>query len=143
LLVVVGFDGSEAAYRALNAARRLISGRIGIIEIVYVAHVPVGVEMFPYADVDTRSGFDVAEREFPEAIRARLAGLEQRWHFQRRDGLVVHEIMAAAEELSCSYGEHASVVIVIGSAMHAFHHVVGSVPVALVRHAKYPVVVVP
>ena len=26
----------------------------------------------------------------------------------------------------------------VGRATHTYHHVVGSVPVALVRHAKYP-----
>ena len=31
LVVVVGFDGSDSAYRALDAATRLISGRTGRI----------------------------------------------------------------------------------------------------------------
>jgi hypothetical protein len=34
-------------------------------------------------------------------------------------------------------------VIVVGSAVHTYHHVLGSVPVALVRHSRYAVVVVP
>jgi len=29
------------------------------------------------------------------------------------------------------------------AAMHALHRAVGSVPVALVRHAKYPIMVIP
>ena len=39
LLVVVGFDGSRSAHRALDAATRLISGRPGSIVVVYVAHM--------------------------------------------------------------------------------------------------------
>jgi len=142
LLVVVGYDGSAHANRALDAATRLISGRAGRIEVVFVAHMPVGAEMSPVAQSEALKGFDDVEREFAEAIRARLDCVEQRWRFQRRDGPIAHEIIAVADQLS-AYDEDASVVIVVGSAMHTYHHVAGSVPVALVRHAKYPIVVVP
>ncbi|MGA3351683.1 MAG: universal stress protein [Acidimicrobiales bacterium] len=143
LLVVAGFDGSEPAFRALDAATRLIAGRVGFIEIVYVAHAPVGVGMSADAQVEIRNGFDAAEYEFAEAIRARMEGYEQRWRFRRRDGLIAHELLAAADELMLDYGGEATVVIVVGSAVQTYHHVVGSVPVALVRRARYPIVVVP
>jgi nucleotide-binding universal stress UspA family protein len=141
--LIVGFDGSEPAYRALDAARRLISNRVGMIEIVYVAHPPVGAGMSSEAQVEISKGFDEAERQFAEEIRARFQGDEQRWRFQRRDGVIAHELLAAADELSRDYGDEATAVIVVGSAVQTYHHVVGSVPVSLVRHAKYPIVVVP
>ena len=84
-----------------------------------------------------------SRQEFTDAIRSRLDSVEPRWSLQRRDGAVAHEIVAAADEVSRDHSNDTSVVIVIGSAMHTYHHVVGSVPVALVRHAKYPIVVVP
>ncbi|MCU1491126.1 MAG: universal stress protein UspA [Acidimicrobiaceae bacterium] len=143
LVVVVGFDGSESAYRALDASALLISGRIGTVEIVFVAHMVPGAEMSASALTESLKGFDSAEVELADAVRDRLADIEDRWRFQRRNGPVVHELLAVAEEQSRDYGDGAQVVIVVGSAMGTLHHVVGSVPVALVRHAKYPVVVVP
>jgi nucleotide-binding universal stress UspA family protein len=143
LVVVVGFDGSESAYRALDASALLISGRTGTIEIVFVAHMASGAEMSADAVSESLKIFDSVEVEFAGAVRDRLSDIERRWHFQRRDGSIAHELIAVADELSHDYGQDAQVVIVVGSAMHTLHHVVGSVPVALVRRAKYPVVVVP
>jgi nucleotide-binding universal stress UspA family protein len=143
LLAVVGFDGSQSAYRALDAATQLISGRPGSIVVVYVAHLSASAELSPEAMVESLRGFDALQQELTDTVRSRLDGVEQRWSFQRRDGTIAHELIAAAEEVSRQAGNDASVVIVVGSAMHTYHHVVGSVPVALVRHPKYPIVVVP
>jgi nucleotide-binding universal stress UspA family protein len=96
-----------------------------------------------FALTESLKAFDSVELEFADAVRDRLADIESRWRFQRRDGAIAHKLTAVADELSRDYGDDAQVVIVVGSAMHSLHHVVGSVPVALVRHAKYPVVVVP
>jgi nucleotide-binding universal stress UspA family protein len=143
LVVVVGFDGSESAYRALDASALLISGRIGTVEVVYVAHMAAGAEMSASALTESLKAFDSVELELADVVRDRLADIESRWRFKRRDGHIAHELTAVADEVSRDYGDDAQVVIVVGSAMHSLHHVVGSVPVALVRHAKYPVVVVP
>jgi nucleotide-binding universal stress UspA family protein len=40
LHVIVGYDGTAPASRALDAAVRLLRGREGSIEVTYVAHVP-------------------------------------------------------------------------------------------------------
>jgi nucleotide-binding universal stress UspA family protein len=143
LVVVVGFDGSQSAYRALDASALLISGRIGTIEIVYVAHVTPGAQMSATTLAESLEAFDTCELKFAEAVRERLADLESGWRFQRRDGPIAYELIAVADELSRDYRDDSQVVIVVGSAMHTLHHVIGSVPVALVRHAKYPIIVVP
>jgi len=143
LVVVVGFDGSEPAYRALDAATHLISGRTGNIVAVFVAHPSPSTELSSEGLVEVLKSFDALEKQFTESIRSRLELVEQRWRLERRDGGIAHELVAAADHLSRDYGTDATVVIVVGSAMHTYHHVVGSVPVALVRHAKYPIVVVP
>src|SRR5438105_10798969 len=52
LHVVVGFDGSQSASRALDAATQLISGRPGSIVVVYVAHLSGGAELSPEAVVE-------------------------------------------------------------------------------------------
>jgi nucleotide-binding universal stress UspA family protein len=143
LLVVAGVDGSESGYRALGAATNLIKGRPGAIEVVFVAHIPAGMEMSADAQYEMSQGFDDAEREVSDAIRDRMQGVEQRWNFRRRDGMVAHELIAVADELHRDYGSDSNVVIVVGGAEHAYHHILGSVPVALVRHATYPILVMP
>jgi Universal stress protein family len=40
LRLVVGYDGSPPAARAVDAAVNLLQGRTGRIEVVYVAHMP-------------------------------------------------------------------------------------------------------
>jgi nucleotide-binding universal stress UspA family protein len=146
LVAVVGFDGSESAYRALDAAAQLISGRPGSIVVVFVAHVPATAELTAEGMVGVLNGFDALQQQFTEAIRSRLDLVEQRWRLERRNGVIAHELVAAADQVSRDYrdyGADATVVIVVGSAMHTYHHVVGSVPVALARNAKYPILVVP
>jgi nucleotide-binding universal stress UspA family protein len=143
VVTVVGFDGSQTAYRALDTAARLISGRTGILVAVYVGHVSAPTELSPEGLVEVLKGFDVLEQQLNEAIRSRLSDVERRWRLERRNGNVALELVAAADQASREYGADASVVIVVGSAMHTIHRVVGSVPVALVRQAKFPTLVVP
>jgi nucleotide-binding universal stress UspA family protein len=143
LRAVVGFDGSESSFRALDAAAQLISGRPGSLVVVYVAHLSGAAGFSPEALAESLKGFDAIEQQFNDTIRDRLEGVEPRWSLQRRDGLVAHELIAVADQVSLDHGDDASVVIVVGSMMHTLHHLVGSVPVALVRHAKYPIFVVP
>src|ERR1700737_929532 len=42
VVLVVGFDGSEPARRALDAAAEMLRGREGVLEVVYVAQDPAG-----------------------------------------------------------------------------------------------------
>jgi nucleotide-binding universal stress UspA family protein len=143
LIVVVGFDGSDPAYRALDASALLIAGRTGSVEVVFVAHVASFAEMSTDAVSESLKAFDKTELEFYDAVRDRLSHVKLQWRFQRRDGSVARELVSVADELSREYGEDSQVVIVVGSAVHSVHRYVGSVPVGLVRHGKYPVVVVP
>jgi nucleotide-binding universal stress UspA family protein len=70
LHAVVGYDGTPPASRALDAAVRLLRGREGNIEVIYVAHVP-GLDMLSAdAIVEARAGFDETEKE----LRGSAAG---------------------------------------------------------------------
>ena len=74
---------------------------------------------------------------------SRPGGAAQQWHFQRRDGAVADQLIAAADELHLRHGADAAVVIVVGRSEHGYHHILGSVPQALERHDHYPVIVIP
>jgi len=120
------------------------------MEIVYVAHLSAllaGGDVGGRASADVLHGFDDATRELSGQVRAHLKaahlrGAAQHWHFQRRDGAIAGQLIAAADDLRRRHGPGASVVIVVGRSEHGYHHVLGSVPQALERHAHYPVIVI-
>jgi nucleotide-binding universal stress UspA family protein len=115
--VIVGYDGSASARNALayaaGTARRL--GRP--LLAVYVTSSGVHRELL--AELD-----DVAH----------LAELEVHVRIQR--GSPARELAFLAAELSAD-------ALVIGAPTHVWHHLAGSVPGWLARHASCPVIVVP
>ena len=64
------------------------------------------------------------------------------WEFQRRQGIIADELIAAATTLRDAHAG-ATVAIVVGSSSHATHRVIGSVAVSLARHSPVPLVIVP
>jgi nucleotide-binding universal stress UspA family protein len=142
LYLVVGYDGSPPASRALDAAVGLLHGRTGRIDVVYVAHLP-GIDMMSADAVgEMQRDFDEIERDLRTAAGEQLRGREERWTFGRRQGLIGEALVAAATNLRDSHPD-GIVTIVVGSSSQALHRVVGSVAVSLVRHSPVPLVVVP
>ncbi len=142
LHLVVGYDGSPPASRALDAAVNLLQGRTGRIELVYVAHLTSMAALSPDAVAELETDFDDIERELRTMAAERLRGSEQSWGFERRQGLIAEELIAAANDLRAANSD-ATVVIVVGSSSHLTHRVVGSAAVSLARHSPVPLVVVP
>ena len=142
LRLIVGYDGSPPAVRALEAAVNLLQGRTGRIEVVYVAHLPSMVALSPGAVTELETDFDDIEQELRTMAAEQLRGREHSWDFQRRQGLIAEELIAAAKDLGAA-DPHATAVIVVGSSSHVAHRVVGSVAVGLARHSPVPLVVVP
>ncbi|MBV9448937.1 MAG: universal stress protein [Streptosporangiaceae bacterium] len=142
LHLVVGYDGSPPAIRALDAAIRLLSGRTGRVEVVYVGHLSSTVMLSPGAVAEMESEFGDLARDLRAEVEEKLRDQPQPWDFQMRQGLIAEELIAAAESIRDAHPEE-SVVIVVGSSSHATHRVVGSVAVSLARHSPVPLVVVP
>jgi nucleotide-binding universal stress UspA family protein len=142
LYLVVGYDGSSPAIRALDAATRLLQGRTGSIEVLYVAHLPGFDALSPGAVAEMETNFDDIEQELYKAASEQLRDLDERWRFERREGLIADELIAAAADISDAHPGD-TVVIVVGSSSHAMHRVVGSVAVSLARRSAVPLVVVP
>jgi nucleotide-binding universal stress UspA family protein len=142
LRLVVGYDGSPPASRALDAAVNLMQGRTGRIEVIYVAHMPSMAALSPGAVAELEIGFDDAERELRTMASEQLAGRQDSWGFERRQGLIAEELLAAASEIGAAHPA-ATVVIIVGSSSLAAHRLVGSVAVGLARHSPVPLVVVP
>ena len=142
LYLVVGYDGSPPSGRALDAAIRLLQGRNGSIDVVYVAHLSTVDMMSASAIAEMEVSFDEIERDLRAAASKQLAGREERWRFERGQGAITDQLLAAATNLR---NEHPDdyVVIVVGSSSQAAHRLVGSVAVSLARRSPEPVIIVP
>jgi len=142
LYLVVGYDGSAPAVRALDAAVRLLSGREGRIDVVYVAHMP-GIDMMSAdAVAEEQITFDDIERDLRASAAEQLRDREERWQFERRQGLIADQLLAAAKDIHVSHPDD-TVSIVVGSSSQALHRMLGSAAVSLARHSTVPVVIVP
>ena len=142
LNLVVGYDGSPPASRALDAAVSLLQGRTGRIEVVYVAHLSSTVMLSAGAIAEMESDFDEIEKELRAAASEQLRGRVDAWGFERRQGIIADQLIAAATSIREARADE-SVVIVVGSSSHLAHRMVGSVAVSLARHSPVPLVIVP
>jgi nucleotide-binding universal stress UspA family protein len=145
LYLVVGYDGSDPAVRALDAAARLLSGRVGSIDVVYVPHLPAVDTLSPEAVAEMQITFDEITRDLRAQASEQLSGREERWRFERAQGMITditEVLIGAAKEIRDAHpGDN--VAIVIGSSSQAMHRLVGSVAVSLARHSPVPLVIVP
>jgi nucleotide-binding universal stress UspA family protein len=142
LHIVVGYDGSPPAARALDAAVRLLQGRAGRIEVVWVAHLSTAVMMSAGAIAEMEEGFDELAPDLRAQAAAQLEGSGLAWGFERLQGVIADELVAAATAIrDASPGQ--TVLVVVGSSSQATHRLVGSVAVSLARHSPVPVIIVP
>ena len=142
LYLVVGYDGSAPAIRALDAAAALLRGRTGSINVVYVAHLSTAEMMSADAIAEMEVSFSEIARELQAQAGEQLRGREERWEFEHGQGRITDVLIKAAEKLRDAHpGDN--VAIVVGSSSQAMHRMVGSVAVSLARHAPVPLVIVP
>jgi len=142
LYLVVGYDGSPPAVRALDAAAALLRGRTGSINVVYVAHLTTAEMMSADAIAEMEVSFSEIARELHAQAGEQLRGREERWEFEQGQGMITDVLIKAAQKLRDAHpGDN--VAIVVGSSSQAMHRMVGSVAVSLARHAPVPLVIVP
>jgi nucleotide-binding universal stress UspA family protein len=140
--LVAGYDGSPPASRALDAAVRLLQGRNGRIEVVYVAHLSSLVMLSAAAVGEMEEDFDEVEQELRAQADEQLRASGAAWQFERRQGLIADQLIAAATAIGDAHpGE--TVAILVGSSSHATHRMVGSVAIGLARHSPVPLMIVP
>jgi nucleotide-binding universal stress UspA family protein len=142
LYLVVGYDGSPPASRALDAAVRLLHGRNGQIDVVYVAHLPSIDMLSAGAVAEMETSFDELGRDLRAQAEGQLRGREERWRFERGQGAIADVLLAAAGHIHDAHPGD-TVGIVVGSSSQAMHRVVGAVAVSLARRSRVPVVIVP
>jgi nucleotide-binding universal stress UspA family protein len=142
LHLVVGYDGSPPASRALDGAVRLLQGRIGRISVVYVAQLSSFAMLSPGAITEIEQDFDEIEQQLRTQAAEQLLASGADWAFERRQGIITDELIAAATAIRDANPSD-TVVIIVGSSSHAAHRVIGSAAVGLARHSPVPLIIVP
>ncbi|HEV3381627.1 MAG TPA: universal stress protein [Trebonia sp.] len=134
--VVAGYDGSASARNALAYAAGMARRLSRPLLVAYIASPGVYCEPLTGQVVGLPRDTEALERwlltELDQVTDP--AGLEV--HVRTRRGSPARELAALASEFSAD-------ALVIGGPRHFWHHIVGSVPGWLARHASCPVVVVP
>lgn len=145
LYLVVGYDGSAPAVRALDSAVGLLRGREGSIEVIYVPHMPSMDMLSPGAVAGMEVNFDEVARDLQAQAGEQLRDREERWRFERSQDMitdVADVLIRVAKRIRDAHPDD-NVAIVIGSSSQAMHRIVGSVAVSLARHAPVPILIVP
>jgi nucleotide-binding universal stress UspA family protein len=138
LVLVVGFEGSDPARRALAAAGRILQGRAGWIEVVYVEPTEGDAEWSkPAADVMDSLGSPQVDLHYE--VRSVLEAEKQPWRLRSTRGAVAAELTRAALAIADEGGPSRTVVMVVGSD----HRLAFSVPITLARQSSFPVIIVP
>lgn len=143
LVLVVGYDGTEPAERALQAAAGMLEDSPGRVEVVYVAHVPASAAFSAQALAAVHEGLDSEAHELAGRVEEVLSPAGLKWHFQRRNGEIAAELLAAADEQLDSEGPSTHLVLVLGGTAHKIDRYLNSTPARVLRHDRFEVFVVP
>ena len=143
LVLVVGFDGTEPALRALRSAADVLQHRPGRLDVVFVAHVPSTVALAAQAISAVREGLDTEERDLAKKADEILGDTDVKWRFQRRNGEIAAELLAAGKEELDSEGPSTKVVLVVGGSAHKIDRYLNSTPAKVIRQDRFEVFVVP
>ncbi len=142
LYLIVGYDGSAPAVRALDTAAALLKGREGSIEVLYVAHLTTTEMMSADAVVEVEESFGEIAEDLHKQAAEQLRGREDRWTFGSGQGIITDVLVGAAEKTRDAHPDD-NVAIVVGSSSQARHRLVGSIAVSLARHSPVPLLIVP
>ena len=139
--IVVGFDNSAPARRALGEAARLAAARSASLRVVYADHAVIDSDLsgFGHAEMEAARDRDAADAAKAAAEIVAEAGVP--YTFERRRDAPADAILAAAGDIAAA--PEGGPVIVVGRSGHAARHLLGSVPTRLLHHSPYPVLTIP
>lgn len=134
--VIAGYDGSSSARNALAYAAGMARRLERPLLVVYVASPGVYCEPMTGQVVGLPRDTDALERWLLTELDQVTDPSELEVHVRTRRGSPARELSTMASQFSAD-------ALVIGAPRHFWHHVAGSVPGWLARHASCPVIVVP
>jgi nucleotide-binding universal stress UspA family protein len=141
ITLIVGFDNSEPARRALSWGADLLKARPGTLHVIYADHALIGSDLSGFAHTEMEDARDEKAAGVAEAAAEITAAAGVPYTFERRQESPVDAILSAASIQDAA--EPASTpVIVTGRSHHAPHRIIGSVPVELLHQSPYPVLTI-
>jgi nucleotide-binding universal stress UspA family protein len=142
-VLVVGYDGSEPAQRALEGAVDILRTRPGRIEAVFVAHVPSTVAFSAQGVGAMQQGLDEEEGDLAKRVDETLRNTDVKWHFQRRNGEIAPQLLEVGKEELEAEGPSSRVVLIVGGSAHKIDRYLNSTPARVIRQDRFEVLVVP
>ncbi|HSZ42434.1 MAG TPA: universal stress protein [Trebonia sp.] len=136
--LVVGFDDSEPARRALIWGADMARARHGTLHVVYADHAVVDSDLTGFARAEMEQARDQKTAGVAEAAGEIAAAAGVPYTFERREEPAADAILHAADIHGASEPS-STPIIVTGRSHHAAHRVIGSVPVRLLHQSPYPV----
>jgi nucleotide-binding universal stress UspA family protein len=149
ITLVVGFDNSEPARRALVWAADLLRERPGTLHVIYADHPLIDSDLggFAHAEMEDTRDQKAASAAQAAAEIAATAGVP--YTFERREESPASAILSAAGRLGAAAADRhgpdepaGTPIIVTGRSHHAAHRILGSVPVELLHESPYPVLTI-
>jgi nucleotide-binding universal stress UspA family protein len=141
ITLVVGFDNSAPARRALTWGADLLRARPGTLHVIYADHPLIDSDLSGFGRPEMDEARDDKAAEVAEAAGEIVAAAGVPYTFDRRQESPADAMLSAANALDAA--EPASEpVIVTGRSHHAPHRILGSVPVELLHQSPYPVLTI-
>jgi nucleotide-binding universal stress UspA family protein len=135
--ILVGVDGSPSSLNAGSFAAGLALRQSARLVVVYVkSRLTFPATLAATAGILLPAEDDEFASALERIVIERAATFGVPAEFLRRSGDPFDELVRTADELRVDG-------IVVGASQHLGHRVIGSLAVRLVRHAKWPVTVVP
>ena len=139
--LVVGFDDSEPARRALIWSADLLRTRPGALHVIYADHALIDSDLSGFGRTEMDEDRDEKAAAAAEGAKeiADAAGVP--YTFERRQESAADAVLHAADTCAAAEPAHTP-VIVTGRSHHVPHRVIGSVPVRLLHESPYPVLTI-
>ena len=139
--LVVGFDDSEPARRALSWSADQLRTRPGALHIIYADHELIDSDLSGFGRAEMDEDRDEQAARVAQAASEITASAGVRSTFERRQESPAEAILHAAEADAAT--EPASTTIIVaGRSHHLPHQVIGSIPSRLLRQSPYPVLTI-
>jgi nucleotide-binding universal stress UspA family protein len=139
--LIIGFDNSEPARRALIWGADLLRARPGTLHVVYADHTLIDSDLSGFGRAQMDEARDDKAAGVARAAGEIAAAAGVPYTFERRQESPADAILSAANVQDDA--EPASEpIIVTGRSHHAPHRILGSVPVELLHQSPFPVLTI-
>jgi nucleotide-binding universal stress UspA family protein len=141
ITLVVGFDDSEPARRALSWGADLLRTRPGALHVVYADHPLIDSDLSGFGRAEMDDDRDEKAARVAAAAKEIAAAAGAPYTFERRQESPADALLDAAGTFAAA-DPASPPVLVTGRSHHVPHRVIGSVPVRLLHESPYPVLTI-